>query len=151
MQITHFEDRQQLIDWAGKLKAVAENREDHLSSAAIQQQIDEMKSGRFMLVVLGKVKRGKSTLCNALLGRQDDLIAPVDTLPASSVITKFFRQPEESVRVIHRDGQIETTDYRHIREFVTEQGRRRCEHRHRRWSSRCRCPRTSVRSVQRQG
>ena len=40
----------------------------------------------------GKAKRGKSTLINALLGRRDDLLAPVDQLPASNVLCRFVRQ-----------------------------------------------------------
>ena len=121
MQVTRFDERYQLSEWAEKLKSIAEKRSDQFAVSALQREIDELKSGRFMLVVLGKVKRGKSTLCNAFLGRHDDLIAPVDKLPASSVISKFIHDEKEWVRILYRDGRTEKTDYRHVRDFVTEQ------------------------------
>jgi len=121
MQVTRFDERQQLLEWAAKLKAIAEKRSDQFAASAIQREIDDLISGRFMLVVLGKVKRGKSTLCNAFLGRHDDLIAPVDKLPASSVISKFIHDEKEWVRILYQDGRTEITDYRHVRDFVTEQ------------------------------
>lgn len=121
MQVTRFDERYQLSEWAEKLKSIAEKRSDQFAVSALQREIDELKSGRFMLVVLGKVKRGKSTLCNAFLGRHDDLIAPIDKLPASSVISKFIHDEKEWVRILYRDGRTEITDYRHVRDFVTEQ------------------------------
>jgi GTPase SAR1 family protein len=56
------------------------------------------------LAVLGKAKRGKSTLINALLGRKDDTLAPIDKLPASSAITRF-RYGNEKAAVAFRDGR----------------------------------------------
>ena len=121
MQLTRFDEREKMIKWAEELLAIAQKRGDQFSAGRIQDEIEDFKSGRFMLVVLGKVKRGKSTLCNAFLGRRDDLIAPVDKLPASSVISKFIQDEKEWVRILYRDGRTEITDYRHVRDFVTEQ------------------------------
>ena len=121
IELTHFHERQNLIQWATKIKRVAEARSDTSSAAAIQHEIEELQSGRFVLTVLGKVKRGKSTFCNAYLGRQNDLVAPVDKLPSSSVISKFIWSNQEQVTVNLRDGQTTVTDYHHIIDFVTEE------------------------------
>ena len=80
MELTHFRERQQLIDWAKKIERIASQRCDTISVRTIQNQVEELESGRFMLAVLGKVKRGKSTFCNAYLGRQNDLVAPVEKM-----------------------------------------------------------------------
>ena len=123
-ELTHFQERQNLIEWASKIQRLARTRSDAISADAIQHEIEELQSGRFMLAVLGKVKRGKSTFCNAYLGRQNDLVAPVDKLPSSSVISKFIWSEREEVTVAFRNGQVETTDYKHIADFVTEERNR---------------------------
>ena len=121
MEITHLRERQKLIEWATKIKHLSDERGDTSSSVMIQHEIEELKSGRFMLAVLGKVKRGKSTFCNAFLGRQDNLVAPVDKLPASSVISKFKWSANEEAKVHFQNGKTETTDFRHIVDYVTEE------------------------------
>jgi GTPase Era involved in 16S rRNA processing len=110
-----------LISWASRLQKIAAERNDLGAVKEIQQEIDELKSGHFMLVVMGKVKRGKSTFCNAFLGRQNDQVAPVDKMPASCVISKFRRNENEDVKVIFRDGRVESSSYGHIVDFVTEE------------------------------
>ena len=71
--------------------------------------------------MLGKAKRGKSTLINALLGRGDDTLAPIDKLPASSAISRFAWAENELAEVTFRDGRKESIPVGRIREFVTEE------------------------------
>jgi GTPase Era involved in 16S rRNA processing len=111
-----------LINWAIRLKTVAEGRKDLVAAKSIQKEVQELESGRFMLVVMGKVKRGKSTFCNAFLGRKDDQVAPVAMLPASCVISKFFWQETEGVKVNYCDGTVRDSSYEKIADFVTEKG-----------------------------
>jgi GTPase SAR1 family protein len=88
------------------------------------QQISEAKqqllANTFTLAVIGKAKRGKSTLINALLGRTDDVVAPIDKLPASSAITRF-RKGDVKATVFYQDQRVEEIPYSRIREFVTEE------------------------------
>ncbi len=111
----------ELLNWADELSAVMQDR----GRRDIVQQIDEAKkqlaTNTFTLAVMGKAKRGKSTLINALLGRTDDLVAPIDKLPASSTITRF-RNGAEKASVVYQDGSAEVVPYGRIREFVTEEG-----------------------------
>ena len=51
----------------------------HLAAARMRVADD-----RFNLVVLGEFKRGKSTLINALLGRD---VLPIGVVPLTSVVT----------------------------------------------------------------
>ncbi|MDR2439369.1 MAG: dynamin family protein [Planctomycetaceae bacterium] len=118
MAIQDFKD---LYQWADQLSDVmAERKRDDLV-----KQINEAKaslaSNTFTLAVLGKAKRGKSTLINALLGRKDDMLAPVDKLPASSAITRFRYNKKEQAVVVFQDNRSELIPYSRIKEFVTEE------------------------------
>lgn len=122
MQETLFaaSEFRELLDWADDLSSIVQAR----GRADLVQQISEAKqqllANTFTLAVIGKAKRGKSTLINALLGRNDDLVAPIDKLPASSAITRF-RKGTERATVLYQDQRVEDVPYSRIREFVTEE------------------------------
>jgi GTPase Era involved in 16S rRNA processing len=110
----------ELLHWADNLAAVMQKRgRDDLVNQIETAKTDLCKN-TFTLAVLGKAKRGKSTLINALLGRKDDLVAPIDKLPASSAIT-LFRIGAEKATVIYKDNRTESIPYSRIGEFVTEE------------------------------
>jgi predicted GTPase len=121
MEITGYQNR---LDIATKARAAAqwarENRDEE-AAAAIEQEIEKLASGKFVLAIMGKAKRGKSTLINALLGRRDDVIAPIDKLPASSAISRFSWSADEKAMVTFRGGRTEVIPYGRIRDFVTEE------------------------------
>ncbi len=54
---------------------------------------------RFAIGVVGQAKRGKSTLINGLLGRNDDTFAPVNRFPATNVVSCFADGSREEVTV----------------------------------------------------
>ena len=67
--------------------------------AALEQRLLE---GRFHLAVLGQVKRGKSTLINALLGED---VLPSSVVPLT-VIPTFIRYGiQRQIRVRFNDGR----------------------------------------------
>src|SRR5437867_872781 len=105
MDITGIQSRRSLIQWAERLQELLRSRADAYAVEGIAQAITQLQSERFMLAVLGKAKRGKSTLINALLGRRDDLVAPIDKLPASSAISRFAWAEREGATVLFRDGR----------------------------------------------
>lgn len=111
----------ELLAWADDLSAVMKDR----GRTDVVNQIDEAKkhlvTNTFTIAVIGKAKRGKSTLINAILGRSDDMVAPIDKLPASSAITRF-RNGREKATVVYQSGSAENVSYSRIREFVTEEG-----------------------------
>lgn len=115
------EQRLQLVAWAQELREFTVLRNETQIPQEIDAAIGQLRDERFVLAVLGKAKRGKSTLLNALLGRHDDLIAPVDRLPASSAISRVSWGAAEHAVVLFRDGHKETISLPRIREFVTEE------------------------------
>ncbi len=127
MNLTGSDARRKLLDWAEGLQQFVETR-DRDAAHQIQQAVESYRKQRFVLTVLGKAKRGKSTLINALLGRRDDLLAPVDHLPASNVLSRFRRGEQLTARVLFRPGESEVAASEQIitpsqiRDFVTEEG-----------------------------
>jgi len=75
---------------------------------------------KLVIPVVGTAKRGKSTLVNALLGRADDVVAPIGELQTSNVCTRFEKGREEKASVIFLDGRTEDIPWSSIRDYVTE-------------------------------
>lgn len=121
MDITSASQRRELVDWAKQVLSTLGDRRDETAVQGVGRAIDGLLSDRFCLAVLGKAKRGKSTLLNAILGRKDDMVAPVDKLPASSAISRFRWADTERATVVFRDGRREQIGFDRVREFVTEE------------------------------
>lgn len=94
---------------------------DPLAEVEIEKAVDQFNADKFRITILGKAKRGKSTLLNAWLGRRDDLVAPIDKLPATSVITEVMWAEREGVTVRLRDGHQKQISLTEIRDYATEE------------------------------
>ena len=84
----------------------------HLAAARVRVAED-----RFNLVVLGEFKRGKSTLINALLGRD---VLPTGVVPLTSVVTTIASGGGDRLRVCFKDGREEERPLGELAEYVTE-------------------------------
>lgn len=82
--------------------------------------IVKLAEDRFNLVVVGQFKRGKSSLMNAIIGR--DLL-PTGLLPLTSAITTLCFGPQEKV-YLKRSGWVfeQEINFSELPEYVTEQG-----------------------------
>jgi predicted GTPase len=124
--ITGIDQREGLLLWAEQLAAAVEPR-DQAASRAIRQTSAAHAENRFVLTVLGKAKRGKSTFVNALLGRADDQLAPIDKLPASNVLTRFAFADTLTAKAFFRPSTAggaasqQVISPQHVREYVTEE------------------------------
>lgn len=121
MDITGMTTRNALIIWANRLAAEVADRADKYVVEGVRRAVSNLESERFVMAILGKTKRGKSTLLNALLGRNDDTLAPVDKLPASSAVSRFRWAEKEHATVVYRDGSRQDITFQQIREYVTEE------------------------------
>jgi len=80
----------------------------------------KLAEDRFNLVVVGQFKRGKSSLMNAIIGR--DLL-PTGLLPLTSAITTLCYGPKEKVSIKRTGWVIEQEiSFSELPEYVTEQG-----------------------------
>jgi len=96
---------------AESAKEALENSGQAVSAAKLAEAIAAAKEARFSIGVVAIAKRGKSTLINGLLGRSDDLLAPVDMFPATNVVSCFANHPETKARVIFNgDGYASQAD-----------------------------------------
>jgi GTPase Era involved in 16S rRNA processing len=66
----------------------------------LEEYIDHARKLRFSVGVVAQAKRGKSTLINGLLGRNDDMLAPIDRFPATNVVSCFANGTPEKARVL---------------------------------------------------
>lgn len=87
-------------------------------TAKVQKMQERLESGFFTLAIMGQVKRGKTTLVNALLGRD---ILPVAALPLTSVITIIRFGSKARMTVIFLDGRKKEITERRISEYITEE------------------------------
>jgi small GTP-binding protein len=96
---------------------------DALADAAARETLaglrDRLQAGRLRVLVVGEAKRGKSTLVNALLGRE---ILPAGVTPLTAVATTVTYGTEELVRVVFLDGRTATGPLAGLDDFVTERG-----------------------------
>jgi len=80
----------------------------------------KLAEDRFNLVVVGQFKRGKSSLMNAIIGRD---FLPTGLLPLTSAITTLCYGPQEKV-ILNRAGWVLADEITipELAEYVTEQG-----------------------------
>ena len=85
-----------------------------------QELIVKLAEDRFTLAVVGQFKRGKSSLMNAIIGRE---LLPVGVLPLTSAITVLRFGPVERL-VIVRGNSIfaDVVPVSELSDFVTERG-----------------------------
>lgn len=91
---------------------LAESPRWHLAAARARLAED-----RLNLVVLGEFKRGKSTLINALLGRN---VLPTGVVPLTSVVTTVAAGERDRLRVYFKDGRVQEHPLAQLVEYVTE-------------------------------
>lgn len=70
---------------------------------ALSIEIDKLNKGIFRLLVLGEMKRGKSTFLNALLGEKD--LLPTAVNPCTAILTFLRYGREKKVTVYFNDGK----------------------------------------------
>jgi GTP-binding protein EngB required for normal cell division len=78
---------------------------------------ERWRARRFVTIVAGEFKRGKSTLLNALAGV--DLL-PTGVLPVTTVPTRVAQGSREAARVLFRDGSRREISLAAIRDYVDE-------------------------------
>jgi GTP-binding protein EngB required for normal cell division len=104
-----------LVSALGELTALGTER-DREQLAAL---LDRLDAARLRVLVVGEAKRGKSTLVNALLGR--DLL-PSGVTPLTAVTTTVRYGDDERAEVRFLDGHDEKHPLAVLPDLVTERG-----------------------------
>ncbi len=97
----------------------SELKDDRIASEG-QELMTKLAEDRFTLAVVGQFKRGKSSLMNAIIGRE---LLPTGVLPVTSAITVLKYGPAEKL-TIQREGSIfsEEPPVTALADYVTEEG-----------------------------
>ena len=87
------------------------------SKQALEDAAEEVKSKTFTVGIMGEFRRGKSTVINALLGKN---IVPSDIVPTSATLN-YIRWGQTPSAVIHfKDGSSKNIDVSDISGYVTK-------------------------------
>jgi GTP-binding protein EngB required for normal cell division len=87
--------------------------------AALAGLRDRLRQQLLRVLVAGEAKRGKSTLVNALLGRQ---VLPSGVTPLTALATAVRYGTDEGVTAVFRDGRAESYPLTALDDLVTERG-----------------------------
>jgi ribosome biogenesis GTPase A len=126
---------QQSISAATELRKAIQNAEeavDAFRQAGLPERADKLdgyiqnaKNLRFSVGVVAQAKRGKSTLINGLLGRTDDMLAPIDRFPATNVVSCFANGAKETARVLFQGDDEKalgkTITFEDIKQYACEE------------------------------
>lgn len=112
--------KQQISDLVRESKQIMEGLKDEKQIERCQNLLVKLAEDRFNLAVVGQFKRGKSSLMNAIIGR--DLL-PTGLLPLTSAITALCYGPQEKI-ILKRTGWIidQEIELKELPDYVTEQG-----------------------------
>jgi ribosome biogenesis GTPase A len=112
--------REQVVDGIRSGKKVLHALGLREKEDQFQALLVKLAEDRFNLAVVGQFKRGKSSLMNAIVGR--DLL-PTGLLPLTSAITTLCYGPEERA-VLRRNGWVLEQEIRldELADYVTERG-----------------------------
>ena len=112
--------KNEMIDWARQIEKIVRENDEEIAKS-IDEQIKSLDDHKLTIAVIGLLKRGKSTFCNAFLERKDDMIAPIDRFPATGVITEFMYSDREYAKVIFENTSAIEISYKDIRSYATEE------------------------------
>jgi hypothetical protein len=94
-----------------------------LAPAAYRERLTELaerlRGDRLRVLVAGEAKRGKSTVANALLGRD---VLPAGVTPVTAITTTVVYGADERVEVLFADDRTERRPLADLAELVTERG-----------------------------
>lgn len=111
--------REKKGDVAGLLGRVAEVAKgigaETLSARVADEVVPKLLAERFHLVVVGEFNHGKTTMVNALVGRD---ILPTGVTPTTAVIHHILHAPEPYARVVREDESRETIPFDTLKEWV---------------------------------
>lgn len=94
-------------------------------AAKLDEHIANARGLRFSIGIVAQAKRGKSTLINGLLGRKDDMLAPIDRFPATNVVSCFANGSRENARIFFQGDDEKapgkTVQIEEIRQYACEE------------------------------
>jgi GTPase SAR1 family protein len=116
---TYARERDRLSSHLVRLEALAEQQGEGGVARAARALDEKLAEERFNVVVVGEVKRGKTTFVNALLGAE---VLPAAVVPLTSVVTAVTWGDEVRAEVAFLDGRVEQVAPKDLPAYITEPG-----------------------------
>jgi GTPase SAR1 family protein len=110
VQATLTRDLQRLRDYSATLSL-------ERSLQPIDDALAHLHDDTFSIAVVGEFKRGKSTLINALLGRN---VLPADILPTTATLNRVVYGLRPGVSIRFRNGRSEEIEIDQLSDYVTK-------------------------------
>jgi small GTP-binding protein len=108
--------RRTLTSALDELDTLVQSAHDRDAVTALRHRLG---TGRLRVLVAGEAKRGKSTLVNALLGRE---VLPTGVTPLTAVATTVTYSTDDDAEVFFHDGSTAAIALADLSDFVTERG-----------------------------
>ncbi|PKM52199.1 MAG: dynamin family protein [Firmicutes bacterium HGW-Firmicutes-7] len=112
--------RQLIIDLTTDLKKLKEFcnlLKLHSNNDLIDEVLKRIANDSFDIAIVGEFKRGKSTLINALLGKD---VLPTDILPCSATLNRITYNITPMVKIDYKDGRVEEIEVDALPDYVTK-------------------------------
>ena len=112
--------KQIVMELVGDLKTLKEYSERlNLSGSveSIDNALKKLAEDSFDIAIIGEFNRGKSTLINALIGKD---VLPMDVLPTTATLNRITYNIAPYVHVNFKDGREEDVDIENLKEYVTK-------------------------------
>lgn len=103
-------DMKNLRDYSEQLKLKG-------NVSAIDGVLKRLTEDNFNVAIVGEFNRGKSTIINALLGKD---ILPMDILPTTATLNKITYSVTPFVKIFYKDGRSEDIQIDQLKSFVTK-------------------------------
>jgi GTPase Era involved in 16S rRNA processing len=101
----------------GKLREFSKKMKLEGNTEAIDDVLKRLSEDIFSVAIVGEFKRGKSTLINALLGKD---VLPTDVLPCSATLNKISYSVTPFAKIDYRDGRSEEIEIDQLNNYVTK-------------------------------
>jgi len=112
--------RQTVMEITGDLKKLRDYSERLAlkgNTSAIDDVLKRLANDCFSVAIIGEFNRGKSTLINALLGKN---VLPTDVLPCSATLNKVAYSITPFVKIEYKDGKTEEIGIDRLSDYVTK-------------------------------
>ena len=100
-----------------QLRAFSEKMKLDGNIQSIDDVLKRLMEDTFSVAIIGEFKRGKSTLINALMGKD---VLPMDVLPTTATLNKITYGMAPYVTIEYKDGKMEEVDIGKLNDYVTK-------------------------------